>query len=469
MSQVEAVRVPFRDGLISNGNLAYYFDYITRHKLGYYSTHNVVKEFPATSVPDISVVQADLIFKEDIAVMGFGRPNVFIARVNRDGTVSKLDVKSMWRANAKITTTDGRLQSGIYLVPVNAPPEMVEAISRSCLWYIENHPTTVSCAHGCATVLEHAGLKPNRDDRNLFYPSNFSSYYLPYSLLMELCMYGGIFNGKKVEFVMVNTTGDNIRSYYNSVWWATWTTLWRHQRRCTDTEEAKTIRRAEGQYISKINTNNIANSITSADLGHMNTVRTSRCSHLVKHLRKLVGDHTIWRMDLPGVTGIETLRAYAHKKNTMINTIKQNVLFCPPMVSLLGALVSPGYGSAFQVPSKLINTMLTPKHRLNYVWYGDKNASTLVVTLVNGTWFGALDWVLAKHVYLSRYSEHVFCAGEIWLEEERGIVINGDSGTYQPGDEHLMKCAALLSDFLGLDLVIEDRNGQSKCIMNEVD
>src|SRR5262249_47355071 len=64
--------------------------------------------------------------------------------------------------------------------------------------------------------------------------------------------------------------------------------------------------------------------------------------------------------------------------------------------------------------------------------------------IVTGTWVRigrlegrnkAIDWLLAKHVLLSNYSEDVRFAGEIWKDADGVIHINRNSGTYKPSAE----------------------------------
>jgi hypothetical protein len=78
---------------------------------------------------------ASNIFKPGIMAINFGTPNVstFVTKLEKDGVIQtvKVDAKSLRREAMTYHETNGKIQSGIFLILSNLPKEALERFEQA--------------------------------------------------------------------------------------------------------------------------------------------------------------------------------------------------------------------------------------------------------------------------------------------------------------------------------------------------
>ncbi|MBA3239588.1 MAG: hypothetical protein H0T62_14775 [Parachlamydiaceae bacterium] len=428
---------------------------------------NGITEFPALSDPAMKTVMASNIFKPGIIAINFGMPNVatFITEEKEDGSVQtiKVDAKSLSREPMSFHATNGKIQSGVFLVPKNLPPEALERFKEAAEKLEGTSDKT--CVNTNCKVLQEAGFSiENVSMDGITFPET----------LMEHLLFRNVFytdlNGDthKVHFDILNTTEHKLEKYFEDVDTAVMGTRLRHAARHADTEENKNARgeiakRLIAEEAERLADFKIMEQENEDILAHRKiTIAVPSC--LGDAVASIWGRHTMYELDLADkkqeildafqelVDGEnETkLRPFSQENPSLFTKLKKSIIFCGPMIRLLRRHMM---GRADEIN---LSTHGIFKHlksiegaRLNYVLKDDR----LVVAKVRANGDSdemhkkAADWALSKHAILAG-GEDVYCSGEIWYDKPRKIfILNGDSGTYKPNFERVQIVVELANEF----------------------
>jgi len=430
--------------------------------------HERFSEEPAIREAGLKAIRANQIFKAGTFFFGFGLPNVYLAKVDENGDVFKVDAKSVRRQEMKIVDTHGKVQSGILLVPTNLDQEVIATIEKIAKKYEGSMDWT--CVRSNCAILGEAGFTVN--DKPI------SEYYMPHSLLQDILRYGLRFNNQVVTFDLVKTTGTPLQEYLAAIKSAVLKTPIRHAWRSADTEEAQALRVAEAKRMQALNEQLLhkysvddVKEDSAATKQQVFDLELSQTSDLGALLRRLWGAHGLYRIKLPEGFSIDEflpakLVAFPQENPSWATWFKKKVIFAPSVVSWIHSHMAAAYKPCRQVGEQFLCDLLPVydnqglKNRFNMVITGEH---IILAKLEVGN--ATVDWTLGKHAVVSGYSQDVRFAGELRKEERvlpdgsttSYIVIDGNSGTYRPDRDQLLAAVNMISAlFPHLDIVGEE-------------
>ena len=412
-------------------------------------THKIVdlspycKEAPAISYPGINVVNATDLFDNSVVFMGFGVPNVYVARITQDNTVRKFDAKSLYREASKISETPGKVQSGFFIVLKDLTKEQIaDIVSKS---HQHCGKKEVTCVNANSRFLDAAGFAI--PDYNL------SQFYLPSSLLEAIVQNGITFQGEPIEFDIVKTTSDTLSEYSKKLKRAILETPIRHWKKKHVTEKFK---QGAIEISQKVKDDNLelmrkhpAREISKSTYH----VETSICSKLGETMRWLWGAHVIFK--LPNhQTGLNIsdyfdcyLKEFPQENPSVFTRIKKSILFTPWIVNTFRNHMADHY-THHQIDEDHFLTLIQTNSNdeepflYNFVLTDDEILIGRLEVQKK-----SVDWVLSKHVLLSNYSKSVRYAGEMWKDSNNTIHINTNSGTYRPSEKDLQSIISFARDY----------------------
>lgn len=432
----------------------------TIHPLG-------IKEFPAESDGSLNTVMASHFLNSDAWAICFGVPNLatFVTEKNKDGSMQtkKVDAASLWRKKPEVYNTKGKMQSGIYFVATNLPPEAKERYNEAAKSIAEEGTANITCVNTNCRVLKKAGFSiVGTDMEDIVLPKTF----------MEHLHFGDVFytdnEGKrhKVHFDIINTTiKDNpkkpdkkydLQKHFEKVNLAVVGTWLRHLRRYTDTEENRQVRGANGRALiaeekKRLEALPPAERVAASELAKRKVI-VSVPSSLGNIISKFWGEHDLFEMDFSdkkdeiakAFAGKQMLQAFPHENPGFFTRLKRDFFFAQPMIDFLHRHLM-GYADVLDLDTKDLFEYLKGAGRLNYVVQEDKIiVAKIDVDEGRKGFFQKLfrdlgNWIMSKHGLLAE-RKVVHCSGELWYEEENGeehYFINGNSGTYLPDSERV--------------------------------
>jgi hypothetical protein len=454
-----------------------------------------IKEFPATSDASLNTIMASHLFQPNMMAINFGSPNVatFVTEENEDGSVQtiKVDAKSLRRAEMSYHPTNGKIQSGVFLVPTNIPEEALNRFKKTAEEMQGRRDIT--CVNTNCRVLKAAGFSIDGVSMDkIIFPND----------LMEYLLYKNVFytdlqgNKHKVHFDIINTTNNDIEEYLEKVDTAVIGTRLRHNRRNADTEENQKARGAAAQAIIEQESENLADlelntTINSTDL-KTRQITVSVPSSLGNAIAHIWGRHTIYEVDLSDKAqdisqafeklsqeneggGATKLSPFPEKNPSFTTRLKRDFFFCGPMIRFLRRHMM-GHSDKINLHTKDLFRHLksTEGERLNYVLLDDKVVLTRVNSNKNSdeTHKKAADWALSKHAILSGRKK-VYCSGEIWYDKNKNrFFMNDDSGTYKPTPERVKLTAELsnqIFDSQNFDNIFEAQPVTEKLTINPIE
>lgn len=413
-------------------------------------------------VGKLKVVNMDQFFTgKNEVLIGFGKPNVFtLIPPSADATKAtyqKLDAYMFFRKKTQVTSASVA-QSGVFLRPRNLPPDAVE-IMRSAMQE-QVGKRGVSCAKSNAKMLTTAGFTSGG--------KKLSGEFRPQKLFMHIVEHGLEYQGKKVEFDILNTTPGTIEEHFRAV---------------LKKERSSPIRAIEKIFKKDVKTaDEIAGLKQAKQLKPVDNpevpllagapirIRNSRPAALMTGLRQVWGQHILWeaipdksRVDidkfLPDVLQDKfTLAKQNGEKLSKVDRLK-NFAFSKPMVGHIRKGLAKHFDEMGQYQPGQIKSMLpvAPQGedpiKFNLVICGPKVENRVSITKIDGGSKTA-DWVLSKHVLISGYDPDVRFAGEVWGErytaadgsEQMRLHINNNSGTYRPTPEQVKAAAAYMGE-----------------------
>lgn len=425
----------------------------------------IITEFPATNDPTLKTVMASNIFKPGLMAINFGTPNVatFVTKSENDGVQTiKVDAKSLYREAMTYHETNGKMQSGIFLIPSNIPKEAVERFEQAAKEMAGRKDIT--CVNTNCRVLQQAGFSiEGVSMEDVVFPNT----------LMEHLIFRNVFytdtDGRKhkVHFKILNTTEHSLEQYLENVDTAVVGTRLRHRERHADTEENQKARGIAAKALieqekKRLQEEGPLKEVNDEHLG-WRKVTVSVPSFLGEVFSSIWGRHTMYELDLSANTkeihdafqqvkakdGKEQyakLRPFPQEKPSLGTRIKRDFFFSGPMIRFLRRHMM-GREDIIHLRTQDIFKHLksTKGERLNYVLLDDK----MVIAKVNpngaasGTHRQIADWALSKHALLAGRQD-VHCAGEVWYDSDTNrFMLNYDSGTYVPNRERVVVVATL--------------------------
>lgn len=419
---------------------------------------NGIQAFAAESDGDLQTVMASHFLKPNVIAINFGLPNVatFVTEPKEDGSVQtvKVDAKSLKRAPMTYHPTNGKIQSGVFLVPTNLPDEAL-ARFKAAAEKLQGR-SDVTCVNTNCRVLKEAGFSIEGTE--------MEDVVLPMAM-MEHFFFRNVFYtdsaGKKhkVHFDVVNTTGESLEQHFENIDLAVVGTRLRHNRRNADTDESRTIRGVAAKALIAQEKERLE-ALSPADKDAFDLTRrkvtVSVPSAFGDVISRIWGRHTIYEMDLSDKKALISqafesqklakLRPFPKKNPSFVTRLKRDLFFSQPMINFLRRHIM-GYADTLYLNTQDLFAHLksTDGEHLNYVILEDK----VIVARVKANGEAkdahrkAADWALSKHALLAGRKD-VLCSGEMWYDQNKQrFVLNSDSGTYTPSDEHVKVSVAL--------------------------
>jgi hypothetical protein len=419
----------------------------------------------------------ELLANADKPFVGFGLPNAYLAVPDGQGSYSKLNVKSLKRADTTIDTTD-LVQAGIQLVFENLPEEGRLALLESMAKVVGQRFET--CWIGCATVLMDAGFASGDEP--------LTSHKLPGDVITSLIRHGLTWRGQSVTFRIVRTSGtDTIERFTLQIKHAELSTFRRHARRNLEKSARTSKMAAAGLYCMNLPAKvlgkrdranqqyEIAPGLPFGGEYAKAQLSVSMPSAIGMMLRLFWGSHALFQVRpydakieeyLPDVLQAfpvpEPTEENPNPKLSFATRLKKHVLFAKGPVRRILGVLAPTYTAPVERDERDIHSGLrthTDKHanKYNFVVFSDEEefdeaadwvlrVSRIQVGL--GKINGIVDWILAKHVLMTGWSEKVRFCGEIWKDIDGVVWVSPNSGTYKPKEKQLEAMVRLLQKIM---------------------
>jgi hypothetical protein len=412
----------------------------------------LIKEGRAVRDASIKVTNACDIFTPNTVVLGFGEPNVWMGVIG-ERKVHTYAAKSLWRAPTSIEESDGKVQSGVFIVPTSLNQATIEQIIAASQASAEAKTRTISCAKSNSSILSKCGFTI-RGGKSI-------EHHLPHHLLKDILDNGLELDGKEVKFFCFISSPLSLQAFYNSIITAEQTTFIRHMNRCMPIspeekqERAKQIKRVETENAKLL----LSTTPETKELKlHVYVSRTSSWFGL--YFQRWFGAHRIYRIALnPKVVDAilsEKLVAFEHVEASFMKSLKQNWIFNTHVVAWIRSWMALrfdnlGWLSEEDAVAHLLPTETGEVKRYNFVITGDSVYFCLLN--VKNEW---VDWVLSKHTVVSGYSDDVRFAGEMFTKDGKTIHINLNSGTYRPTEQQLDNAVELARKLFSRLQVVAD-------------
>ncbi len=386
------------------------------------------------------------------AILGFGRPNVFLAIPGKNGETQKYAAKSAWRGPSEIVEGD-LIQSGYFIRMKNLPAEAMEGL-RTAMEAREGEKS-ITCVKANCGVLSDAGFTDASgkalDVGNI----------LPHQLADTLLSTGGIlYKGKPVELEVWKTTRLSGEDYRRGVISDTRRAIARHWARFRGKPEAPSpIQEPKDEDLPPVIFHPVEDQ-TLVDLEKNIDLSISSPSALGLRLRMIWGPHALYNVKSNKIKAEEffsdrKLKEFPKENPDFVTKLKQNFLFSKPVVSGIRSQLQKSTLDLGPQTEKTLFDML-PAHTEEF-----PNMHNIVIT-DSGVSIARLnvrhkfvDWLLTKHVLISGYSDSVRFAGEVWKGTDGKIHVNNNSGTYKPDGKDLQNAKKYLeSMFPNTEIVI---------------
>lgn len=432
-----------------------------------------ITEFAASSDAALQTVMASHIFKPGIMAINFGTPNVatFVTEAQENGSVQtvKVDAKSLYREPMAYHGTNGKIQSGIFFVPLNLPPEALDRFKKAAQGMVGSKHIT--CVNTNCRILKEAGFTIEGVAMDgVVFPNTLMEH-----LLFRNVFYTDVKGIKhKVHFDILNTTQHNLEQFCEEVDTAVVGTRFRHHRRNADSDENRKARGEAAQAFIRDEVARLALASNEPERKRDNEdlsqrkVTISVPTFFGDAIARIWGRHTIYEVDLndrkkeiadafevlaakKGGEGVK-LRPFPQEKPNLSTRLKRDFFFSGPMIRLLRRHMMGRVDEIHLCAQGIFQHLKSTKGaRLNYVLLDDK--VVLARVQANGNAKEAhkkvADWALSKHALLSGRQD-VYCSGEMWYDEATDrYMMNHDSGTYKPSPEHVKVAAQLANKFFG--------------------
>ena len=417
-----------------------------------------IQEFAAESDGALNSVMASHFLKPDVMAINFGIPNVaaFATEDKGDGSVQtvKVDAKSLKREPMVFHPTNGKIQSGVFFVPINLPAEALERFSAAAKKLQGRADFT--CVNTNCRVLKEAGFSiEGKKMEDIFFPTTFMEH-----LLFRNVFYTDIAGHKhKIHFDIIKTTKDSLAEHFEKIDMAVVGTRLRHSRRNVDTEESRKARGVAAKALiaeEKMRIDRTSPAEQDASNLTRRKMTISVPSHLGDVIARIWGRHTLFEVDLSDKKAmisqffqdLPKLSPFPQQKPSFGTRLKRDYFFSQPMINFLRRHMMGNRDTLFLNTQDLLNHLKsTQGEHLNYVILEDK----VIVARINptvkpeGVPQKVADWALSKHALLAE-RKPVHCSGELWYDKHKNrFIVNSDSGTYVPSTEHVKAAVNLVN------------------------
>ena len=420
---------------------------------------NCISSFRAASDGSLRTVMASHFLKANTMAINFGTPNVasFLTK-EEEGKINtyKVDAKSLYRQPSNYHATNGKMQSGIFMVPTDLPEEALKRFEEAAK--AMDGSKNITCVNTNCRVLKQAGFSIEGIDLDkVVFPNTFMAH-----LLFRKVFYTDSKGHKtQVHFDIINTTSKDLEEYFDEVDLAVIGTRLRHKKRNSDTPENQKVRSEAGKAIiaaeKKLigeNENKVEEK-PSSNLMHRVTISVP--STLGNAVAQVWGRHTIYELELNKAQQRRVatcfraapLLPFASKKSSLFTKLKKNVFFSGPAIRFLRRHMMGRADRLVLTTDHLMRHLKSVKEtKFNYVLLEDKIVIAKIEQGKKEAHRQAADWALSKHALLSG-RRPVHCSGELWYDEsQEKFVVNDDSGTYQPDQQRGQEFAELANEFL---------------------
>lgn len=398
------------------------------------------------SYTDLVFFKLDSVIEPDDVFIGFGKPNVYIGMPDGKGGVDKFDAKSLKRSPSRIINTKGLAQSGLLFNLMGLPEDAIREIREAAESEVGSKQWT--CVNANARVLQKAGFHLKDKSKSL------DSFYFPMPFAEEMTRNGIYYRGTRVEIRIIRTVNSYLERFGWSVVKSQWLTLCRHTERFAN-KKSKILSFGVGLIkaiggIFKRNKNDISQPLEEVQtlfpecregLSVKHKLEVTHPSDFGLWLRYKWGPHSLFKIT-PENNPIdlylpESLIPYGKKEKTLINFVKQRILFAPPVVSFMREHLTRHQTEAGSVgESDLFNMLRTHTDNIPNKYNVVATNNKLIIMKI-GIKYKSVDWVLSKHILCAGYSDDVRFAGEIFKSPEGRVFVNNNSGTFTPSEKHL--------------------------------
>ncbi|MEX1012077.1 MAG: hypothetical protein WDZ27_00095 [Waddliaceae bacterium] len=420
-----------------------------------------IAELPATSDPSLKAIMASHLFEANMMAINFGSPNVatFVTEECEDGTVEtvKVDAKSLHRAEMSYHSTNGKIQSGVFIVPTNLPTEALDRFKKAAKEM--EGSSHITCVNTNCRVLKAAGISIEAVEmEDVILPSTLMEH-----LLFRNVIYTDLDGNKhKVHFDILNTTPHSLEEYLEIIDTAVVSTRLRHRRRSADNEENRKARGEMANELIAQEERRLSDVISNHEVMDRNfgkrKITVSVPSFFGDFIAGIWGRHTIFEVDLSDRQAdiseafqnlaqeeakgdrFVKLKPFPQVKPSLGTRLKRDFFFSGPMIRFLRRHMM-GRVDALNLHTQDLFNLLksTNGERFNYALLDDKVvlARAQANTKSEETHRKVADWALSKHALLAG-RQAVYCSGELWYDNTQNcFMFNNDSGTYEPGFERV--------------------------------
>lgn len=427
-----------------------------------------IQEFAAESDGSLNTVMASHFLKPDVMAIDFGIPNVATFATEENGNASvqtlKVDAKSLKREKMSYHPTNGKVQSGVFFVPTNLPPEALKRFKEAAQNLAGR--SDISCVNTNCRVLKEAGFSIEG--------KKMEDVILPTTLMEHLLFRNVIYTDKegkkhKVHFDIINTTQHSLEEHFEKIDIAIVGTRLRHRRRNADTEENRKARSVAAKALIEEEKRRLEATSLSADEQYESDlakrkITVSVPSYLGNAISRIWGRHTLYEVDLSdkkaeilkAFDGKAKLRPFPQEKPSFGTRLKRDFFFSKPMINFLRRHMMGQQDTLYLNTQDLFSHLKSTRgERLNYVILENKVVFAKVNANANKehakTHQKVADWAFSKHALLAG-REEVYCSGELWYDQVQDrFMINGDSGTYMPSEDHVRVAAELANKIFKSD------------------
>lgn len=385
-------------------------------------------------------------------ILVFGKPNVSLVL---PGHRERFAAFMFFRNRSAIVPTKGRVQAGVLAQLAGLPKDAHNALAMAAKEMTGK--LGPSCAFSNARVLHQAGFRlgNGKSLRWIIRPSRLAAL---------IWQYGLRYQGQPVDVHFIQTRA-TVSDHFVSVWTREYSSLVRLvQKYVTRSHKSSApVFSPRGESVGMDDSAWRHSTVT--------TIGISRPSALGVNLGYILGEQPFFTCRLPAFRS-EELRAplapFPGKLDRMTK-LKKYVLFSKPVIAFLQRNLEARTDWFQSIPTHAVVEMLRlspgPDRAGAFVYnYVLTSHAFRIKRLLNGSGRDSrfVNWMLAKHVLISRYNPNVRLAGELWCYRDNNgeltVCLNAESGTYKPDDSRLLAAVKELEKFFGVKVIAQTRH-----------
>jgi len=386
------------------------------------------EEKVALSKPDINVILASKLFKQDEVVLWIWKPNVFLLIPDWKWNHLRYAAKSCWRAPSKLERTRWNIQSWIFMVLKWLTKDEINTLMQTAKTH--EWEKNITCVKANAKVMSDFWI-------TLWNWESIEDVKLPITIFDLINSQWLKINWKEIEIEIINTTKNTLEKQAWETRKAVYFTLFRHFQRAINTKKKTKIKKEERKEKEKI----IHIMENKPEHKRDFQLKVSNISKLAVPLRIVWWTHTIFKLKQSRVN-IDNyldkqLTPYPDKKPSIFTKIKKTYLFNNKIVWFINKFMQNSE-TWFEWNSEAdFYNMFETSQKNEKIKYNIVASSNWIMVAKIKVKNKIVDWILSKHVLISNYNNDVRFAWEIHKDHMWIIRINNDSWTYKPNEEAL--------------------------------